>query len=75
MIPQPADRIANRRRTGRSGGRPPRFDRETYKQRNSVERCINRIERWPGPVTRYEKTATVHRAGLLVAATFLWSAR
>ncbi|MFD7026542.1 hypothetical protein ACFWAR_00700 [Streptomyces sp. NPDC059917] len=29
---------------GRLGGRPPTFDREAYKQRNTVERCINRIK-------------------------------
>jgi hypothetical protein len=28
-----------------------------------------------GPATRYEKTATVYRAGLLIAGVFLWSAR
>ncbi|MFF3264618.1 IS5 family transposase [Streptomyces sp. NPDC002932] len=74
VIPQPADQIANRKRRGRSGGRPPGFDREAYKQRNTVERCINRIKQWRGLATRYEKTATVYRAGLLVAAIFLWSA-
>ncbi len=32
------------------GGRPPGFDGETYKQRNTIERCINRLnsgEVWP----------------------------
>lgn len=74
VIPQPADQIANRKRRGRSGGRPPGFDRGAYKQRNTVERCINRIKQWRGLATRYGKTATVYRAGLLVAAIFLWSA-
>ncbi|KJY26837.1 transposase, partial [Streptomyces katrae] len=41
VIPQPADQTANRKRLGSRGGRPPAFDRETYKQRNTVERCIN----------------------------------
>jgi transposase len=75
VIPQPADQIANRKRKGRSGGRPPGFDREAYKQRNTVERCINRLKQWRGLATRYEKTATVYRAGLLLAGIFLWSAR
>ncbi|NEC51294.1 transposase, partial [Actinospica acidiphila] len=35
VIPQPADQAANRKRRGRLGGRPPAFDRETYKQRNT----------------------------------------
>lgn len=38
MIPQPADQAANRKRLGRLGGRPPAFDRDAYKHRNSVER-------------------------------------
>ncbi|MEU7542426.1 transposase, partial [Micrococcus luteus] len=38
VIPQPADQAANRKRLGRRGGRPPAFDREAYKQRNTVER-------------------------------------
>ncbi|GGL67346.1 transposase [Streptomyces anthocyanicus] len=57
------------------GGRPPAFDREAYKQRNTVERCINRLKQWRGIATRYEKTATVHLAGLHIAGTFFWSAR
>ncbi len=48
---------ANRMRRGRAGGRPPAFDREAYKQRNTVERCINRLKQWHGIATRYEKTA------------------
>lgn len=45
------------------------------KQRNTVERCINRPKQWRGLATRYETTATVYRAGLLIAGIFLWSAR
>lgn len=36
VIPQPTDQAANRQRLGRLGGRPPAFDREAYKQRNTV---------------------------------------
>src|SRR4051795_3447957 len=32
-IPEPADQKKNRLRRGGKGGRPPRFDREVYKQR------------------------------------------
>ncbi|MEU6744517.1 transposase, partial [Streptosporangium sandarakinum] len=66
---------AGRVRRGRAGGRPPAFDREAYKQRNTVERCINRLKQWRGIATRYEKTATIHLAGLHIAGVFLWSAR
>ncbi|WP_407288860.1 hypothetical protein [Streptomyces sp. BP-8] len=60
---------------GSRGGRPPALDRETYKQLNAVERCINRLEQWRGIATRYEKTATIYLAGLHIAGNFLWSAR
>lgn len=75
VIPVPADQQAHRKRRGSHGGRPPAFDRETCKQRNTVERCINRPKQWRGIATRYEKTATVHLAGLHLAGIFLWSAR
>ena len=75
VIPVPADQQANRLRRGSRGGRPPAFDRETYKQRNTVERCINRLKQWRGLATRYEKTATIYLAGLHIAGIFIWSAR
>lgn len=75
VIPVPADQRGHRLRRGSRGGRPPAFDRETYKQRNTVERCINRLKQWRGIATRYEKTATIHLAGLHIAGIFLWSAR
>ncbi|MFF6938537.1 IS5 family transposase [Streptomyces sp. NPDC008312] len=74
VIPVPADQRGHRRRRGSRGGRPPAFDREAYKQRNTVERCINRLKQWRGIATRYEKTATIYLAGLHVAGIFLWSA-
>ncbi|WP_394854374.1 IS5 family transposase [Streptomyces albogriseolus] len=75
VIPVPADQRRHRLRRGSRGGRPPAFDRETYKQRNTVERCINRLKQWRGIATRYEKTATIYLAGLHIAGIFLWSAR
>ncbi|MFJ4152733.1 IS5 family transposase [Streptomyces galbus] len=62
-----------------ASGQPRRqatgFRPETYKQRNTVERCINRLKQWRGIATRYEKTATIYLAGLHIAGIFLWSAR
>ncbi len=54
VIPQPADQAANRKRLGSHGGRPPAFNREAYKQRNTVERCINKLKQWRGLATRYD---------------------
>ncbi|MET9566259.1 IS5 family transposase [Streptomyces tauricus] len=73
VIPAPADQQRHRLRRGSRGGRPPAFDRETYKQRNTVERCINRLKQWRGIATRYEKTATIYLAGLYIAGIFLWA--
>lgn len=75
VIPVPADQRRHRLRRGSRGGRPPAFDRETYKQRNTVEQCINRLKQWRGIASRYEKTATVYLAGLRIAGIALWSAR
>ncbi|MEW2314032.1 IS5 family transposase, partial [Streptomyces bauhiniae] len=72
VIPQPADQTAHRKRRG---GRPPAFDRDAYKQRNTVERCINKLKQWRGLATRYDKTATIYLASLHLAAIFIWSAR
>ncbi|MFC9261304.1 IS5 family transposase [Streptomyces hydrogenans] len=75
VIPQPADQVANRIRRGKTGGRPPAFDRDAYKQRNTVERCINRLKQWRGLATRYDKTATIYLAALHIAGIFIWAAR
>ncbi|MER5327207.1 transposase, partial [Streptosporangium roseum] len=40
------------------GGRPVSHDPGLYKQRNTAERCINRIEEWRGPAFRFDKTPT-----------------
>jgi transposase len=54
VIPQPKDQIANRKRKGRNGGRPPAFDPAAYKLRNQVERGFNRRKHWRGMATRYD---------------------
>lgn len=41
-IPEPGNQQANRLPRASQGGRPPQFDAEIYKQRNVVERCINK---------------------------------
>ncbi len=56
-IPERTDQQAGRRRCGHRGGRPPAFDPNTYRRRNVVERCINRLKQWRGIATRYGRLA------------------
>ena len=48
------------------------FDREVYKQRNLVERLINRLKQFWRLATRYEKRSANYRAMWVFAATLLW---
>ncbi|MEU7527671.1 IS5 family transposase [Saccharothrix sp. NPDC042600] len=73
-IPQAADRVRNRLAKGSRGGRPPAFDPNAYKQRNTVERCINRLKQWRGLATRYDKTAHSYMAALTIASLMIWLA-
>ncbi|MFD3377426.1 IS5 family transposase [Streptomyces sp. NPDC058697] len=75
VIPQPSDQVGHRLRRGRVGGRPPAFDAEAYKQRNVVERCINRLKQWRGLAMRTDKLAITYQAALHLAAILIWARR
>nr|WP_268250792.1 IS5 family transposase [Streptomyces djakartensis] len=75
VIPQPSDQAGHRLRRGRQGGRPPGFDADAYKQRNTVERCINRLKQWRGLATRCDKLAIAYQAALHLAAILIWARR
>ncbi|WP_414079834.1 IS5 family transposase [Streptomyces sp. CL7] len=72
-IPEKADQRRHRLRRGSRGGRPPGFDRETYRRRNLVERCFNRLKGFRGIATRYDKTATSYEAAVSLASLLLWA--
>ena len=55
----------NERRTGP-------FDRQKYRERNRVERLINRLKQFRRVATRYEKRAVNYKAMLTLAAILLW---
>ncbi|MDP8939944.1 MAG: IS5/IS1182 family transposase, partial [Actinomycetota bacterium] len=44
-----------------------------YRQRNLVERLINRLKQFRRVATRYEKRAVNYRAMLTIAAIVLWT--
>jgi transposase len=48
------------------------YDREAYKRRNLIERCVNRLKLFRRIATRYEKTARAYLSMLCIAATRLW---
>jgi transposase len=48
------------------------FSREIYRQRNIVERAINRLKQFRRIATRYEKLAANYTAMLTIACIFLW---
>lgn len=72
VIPERADQLANRKRRGRAGGRPPKFDSAAYKGRNVVERAFNKVKHWRGVATRYDKLASTYRAGVVMALVTEW---
>ena len=71
-IPQRSDQRNWRRLRGSYGGRPPAFDRSTYKRRNLVERCIGRLKHYRGIATRFDKLATHYRAGIVLVSALFW---
>jgi transposase len=72
VIPEKTDQAANRRKRGSRGGRPISHDPDLYKQRNTAERCINRIKEWRGLAFRFDKTPDSYLAGLHLRGAILW---
>jgi transposase len=52
--------------------RQPGFDREAYRQRNIIERTINRLKNFRRIATRYEKRAANYLAMITIGAILLW---
>jgi len=71
-IPEPANQIKGRLARGCAGGRPPVFDSEKYKDRNTTERAINRLRGYRAVATRYDKREFVYRGTIDVASIVIW---
>jgi transposase len=52
--------------------RGTRFDRDAYRQRNVIERTINRLKQHRAIATRYEKLAVTYHALLTIACILCW---
>lgn len=72
VIPEKRDQAANRKKKGSAGGRPVSHDADLYKERNTVERLINKLKAWRGVATRYDKTPASYLAGLHLRASMIW---
>jgi transposase len=72
VIPEKDDQAANRKKKGSGGGRPVSHDPDLYRDRNTVERAINKIKDWRGLATRYDKTPTSYEAGLHLRGSVIW---
>jgi len=70
-IPVKADQQAGRRRRG-ARGRLPAFDADSYRQRNVVERAVNKLRATRAVATRYDKRDFIYRGTIDVAAIRIW---
>ena len=61
--------VIPRKRNERRG---PSFDRVAYRERNRVERLINRLKQFRRVATRYEKRAANYQAMVTIACIMLW---
>ena len=71
-IPDKDNIIADRQAKGSRGGRPPAFDKTLYKQRNTVERCINKLKQFRAVATRYDKRVYMYEATIDIATIKIW---
>lgn len=71
-ISEKTDSQAARQRKGIRGGRPPAFDEERYKKRNTVERAINKLKHARAVATRYDKRGYVFLGTVTAAALTIW---
>jgi transposase len=71
-IPIKDDQNAARRKKGSAGGRPPNFDKRRYRERNTVERAVNKLRNCRATATRYEKRDYMYRGTIAVTSIWIW---
>ena len=71
-IPERDDVRRSRAKKGSSGGRPPNFNAERYKDRNQAERAVNRLKQFRAVATRYDKRKDRYEATVTIALIMVW---
>jgi transposase len=71
-IPQKSDQQKARLAKGSAGGRPPAFDPDAYKQRNTTERAHNRLKAFRAVALRTDKREFVYNGTIDVASIRIW---
>jgi transposase len=71
-IPEPASHLAHRARRGSNAGRPPTFDPAAYRDRNTVERTINKLRAYRAVAMRTDKRDYLYRGTIDVATIKIW---
>ena len=66
------DQRATRLRKGSRGGRPTSFDQVHYRDRNTVERAVNKLRAHRAVATRYDKRDYIYPGTITVAAIMIW---
>lgn len=72
VIPVKDDQHNARANRGSMGGRPPLFDAIHYRDRNTVERAVNKLRGHRAVATRYDKRDYIYRATIAVASIAIW---
>ena len=72
VIPVKEDQKNHRRNRGSHGGRPPAFDAEQYKDRNTVERCFGKLKQFRAVATRYDKREFMYQGTIDLASIRIW---
>ena len=71
-IPIKDDQAEARKRKGSAGGRPPGFDSVRYRDRNTVERAVNKLRSCRATATRYDKRDYIYRGTIAVSSIRIW---
>ena len=72
LIPTRENERSVQKKKGSAGGRPFNFDKELYRLRNIVERCINRLKQNRRIATRYDKRDQSYLAFITIAMILIW---